>query len=291
MLSLVVPIYNSEETIGKCIESIQLQTFSDIELILVDDGSTDNSGRICDDYAVNDDRIKVIHQENKGRTEARWQGVQQANGSWVTFVDSDDMLPKDALANLYEKADDETDIVLGNGQELPDERREVIPMEDFRHLTVRGDGTIGVPWGSLYRRSCLTAYLFDLPREIMMGEDYIFWLRLVLSTEKPVKVVYKNVYTKGDDHTSNCFPWTAAYAQRINELRVSSIPQEQRHLYFHDILHDRVDNLFAVAVYQSRREWKKSPFYQEILKDTTLSLKQRLFLAIPSLKLRRWLSR
>ena len=69
MLSLVVPIYNSEETIGKCIESIQLQTFSDIELILVDDGSTDNSGRICDDYAVKDNRIKVIHQENKGRTE------------------------------------------------------------------------------------------------------------------------------------------------------------------------------------------------------------------------------
>jgi len=233
----------------------------------------------------------VVHQANKGRIEARHVGVQQAKGEWLAFVDSDDQLPPYAIADLYEKVDDDTDIVLGNGNELPDERREVIPMDDFRHLAVRGDGTIGVPWGSLYRREVITPYLFDLSRDVVSGEDYIFWLRLVFSTERPVKVVYKNVYTKSTDRTSGYFKWTADYAQMLNKLRVSAIPESQRDFYFDDILHDRIANLFDVSVDQSAKEWRHSQYYRDILRDTQLSLKQRLFLAIPSLRLRRLLVR
>ena len=287
MVSVIVPVYNSEHTIGKCIESILSQTFSAVELVLINDGSTDKSGQICDDYALRDGRIKVIHQLNKGRIAARWASVEQSEGNWIAFVDSDDMLPETAIADLYEKADDDTDIILGNGQKLPNEHRVVIPMEEFRHKAVSAEGTIGVPWGSLYRRSVITAYLFDLSRDVISGEDYIFWLRLVFSTNRPVKVVYKNVYTKSEDRTSGYFKWTAAYAQMLNELRISSIPEEQRSKYAADMLHDRIANLFDIAVNESRTGWKHSQFYQDILHDTTLSFKQKLFLSIPSLWVRK----
>ena len=288
-ISVIVPIYNSADTLSKCIESILNQTFTDIELILVDDGSTDGGGNICDSYASKDQRIHVIHQSNKGRTEARKAGVSQAMGEWLCFVDSDDTLPIDSLSFLHGAADDSTDIVLGNGYTLPNEQRKQIPMAEFRHLAVRAEGNIGLPWGSLYRRSILSPYLFNIPRHIMMGEDYIFWLRLVFSTEKPVNVVYETVYHKGDDHTCNTFQWTSDYCYQLNEFRIGAIPAEQRDEYLSDMISDRLENLYAVAVHEPQYIWRRSQYYQDIVSDMKrlnikLPIKKRLFLLMPHLK-------
>lgn len=295
-ISIIVPIYNSEDTIGDCIESLIKQSFSHIDIILVNDGSSDQSGSICDDYQTKDDRIQVIHQSNKGRTEARHVGVQHAKGEWVAFVDSDDRLPETAIADLYEETSDDTDIILGNGYTLAEEHRNTIPMSDFRHLAVRGEGSIGVPWGSLYRKEKLTHYLFDLPRNIIMGEDYIFWLRLVFSTDKPVKIVYKSVYDKGSEHTSNSFPWTADYCYELNEYRKAAIPVNYYDLFLPDLLKDRIANLFSVAICQPKKHWRYSRYYLDIVADmhtihSGFSWKQRLFLSIPSLKVRQWITR
>ncbi len=295
IISVVVPVYNSEDTIGACIESILCQTLTPIELILVDDGSDDHSRTLCDSYADRDRRVRVRHQPNRGRAEARQEGVAMARGEWVAFVDSDDTLPPTSLADLLQLASPDTDIVLGNGHTLPGEQRTTIPLEDFRHLAVRGEGTIGVPWGSLYRRSLLAPALFDLPRDMPMGEDYIFWLRLVFVTHRPVHVLYKNVYCKGEEHTSNSFVWTADYAQRIDNYR-REVLARQHGTFDADRLHDRIANLFAVAVCSQRREWAASTFYKDILQDAQrlglpLSLKQRIFLALPSLRLRKFIGR
>ena len=288
-ISVVVPIYNSADTLSACIESIQNQTFSDIELILVDDGSTDGSSEICDNYTAKDHRIHVVHQPNKGRTEARKVGVNKATGEWLCFVDSDDTLPANALSILYSAVENDVDIVLGNGFTLPNEQRRQIPMTEFRHLAVRGEGNIGLPWGSLYRRNILSDYLFDIPRHIMMGEDYIFWLRLVFSTEKPVNVVYETVYQKGDDHTCSTFRWTSEYCYELNELRMEAIPAEQRDDYLSDTIDDRLVNLYAVAVHEPQRIWRCSPYYQDIIDDMKrlnrkLPFRKRLFLLMPHLK-------
>jgi glycosyltransferase involved in cell wall biosynthesis len=173
LISVIVPVYNSEDTILACIESILSQSFTDFELIVVDDGSNDDSGKICEEYICKDDRINVIHQTNKGRTEARWTGVMQSKGDWICFVDSDDTLPIDSLYNLQYAISEETNIILGNGYSLAPESRTVIPMDEFRYMAIRADGNIGLPWGSLYRKTIVTHYLFDIPRHIMMGEDYI----------------------------------------------------------------------------------------------------------------------
>lgn len=295
-VSVVIPIYNSEAYIASCIESVLGQTFHDFEMILVDDGSKDASGAICDDFARRDDRIKVRHQSNMGRTEARAQGVWMAQGEWITFVDSDDCLPPDALAKLFAATSTETDIVLGNGYMLPEAfRKPVIAIDEFRHLTVRAEGSIGLPWGSFYRRTLLLPWVFDLPRHIVNGEDYLFWLRLVFLTDKAVHVVTDSVYDKGEEHTCNTFVWTAEYCYELNELRKASIPSASHDLYLTDMLHDRIDNLFNVAVWSNRRSWIKSDFYHDILGDMqkcgqSFSLKQRLFLSIPSRWVRKQLS-
>ena len=297
-ISVIVPVYNSADTIGECIESVLHQYFSSFELVIIDDGSHDGSGAICDGYVGDNHHVRVIHQENRGRTAARAAGVRESKGRWVCFVDSDDQLPYTALADLYKRADDATDIVFGNGYTLDGEQRPTIPMSDFRHLAVRAEGTIGVPWGSLYRRSVLTPYLFDVPSHIVNGEDYLFWLRLVFSTERPVNVVYEKVYEKGDDHTSNCFKWTSEYCYELNELRKTSIPQALHQEYLSDMIADRLENMFSVAQWSKRSEWADSRYYCELLSDMAsqgmkLSLKSRLYFALPFLWLRRlyaWVS-
>ena len=103
-ISVIVPVYNVENKITRCIDSILTQTFTDYELILVDDGSSDRSGEICDEYAANDHRIKVIHQKNAGPSAARNAGIRVAEGAFIAFVDSDDYVHCNYLGALYDHA-------------------------------------------------------------------------------------------------------------------------------------------------------------------------------------------
>ncbi len=99
-LSIVIPVYQVKYTLSRCVESVLNQSFSDYEMILVDDGSTDGSEQICDDYALADSRIKVIHQENKGLSSARNAGLVAASGTYITFIDSDDYIGDNTLSIL-----------------------------------------------------------------------------------------------------------------------------------------------------------------------------------------------
>ena len=116
LISVVVAVYNIEKYIGECIESILNQTFSDFELILVDDGSTDKSSEICDSYKAKDSRVRVIHQQNKGPSGARNTGIKVAMGKYVYFVDSDDLLHKDTLKSFVDILgnDNNYDCIMGS---------------------------------------------------------------------------------------------------------------------------------------------------------------------------------
>ena len=104
-LSVIIPIYNTEKYLRDCIESILAQTFTDFELILVDDGSADRSGAICDEYCQLDGRIKVIHQKNGGVTVARKRGTEAASGDYISFIDSDDWIEPNMYHDMWKKAD------------------------------------------------------------------------------------------------------------------------------------------------------------------------------------------
>lgn len=101
LISVIVPVFNSEKFLDRCINSIINQTYKNLEIILVDDGSTDNSGKICDDYAIKDKRIKVIHKKNGGASSARNAGIDLSKGKYIGFVDSDDWIEKDTYEILY----------------------------------------------------------------------------------------------------------------------------------------------------------------------------------------------
>jgi len=105
VLSIIVPVYNTKKYLKQCVDSIIGQSYTDIEILLIDDGSTDGAGNICDEYQCADSRIKVIHQENKGLASARYTGVQNAEGKYIGFVDSDDWIAIDMYEHLMTVAE------------------------------------------------------------------------------------------------------------------------------------------------------------------------------------------
>ncbi len=115
-ISVIIPVYNVENYLRECVDSVLNQTFSDYEIILVDDGSTDISGKICDKYAVKDDRVNVIHKKNGGLSNARNVGLKKAVGEYIYFLDSDDYIKTDALEKLYNTAiSEKADVVFFDG--------------------------------------------------------------------------------------------------------------------------------------------------------------------------------
>ena len=104
-ISIIIPVYNVEKYLDRCIDSIINQSLKDIEIILVDDGSPDNCPQLCDEWAKKDSRIKVIHKENAGLGMARNTGMQHATGEYIAFIDSDDYVDLDMYAKLLEKAE------------------------------------------------------------------------------------------------------------------------------------------------------------------------------------------
>lgn len=116
LVSVVIPVYNVEQYLNECVDSVLDQTYSDYEIILVDDGSTDNSGKLCDDYLSVDNRIKVIHRENGGLSAARNTGMDAATGDYIYFLDSDDYIESVTLERLVHTAKtDDADIVFFDG--------------------------------------------------------------------------------------------------------------------------------------------------------------------------------
>ena len=115
LISVVVPVYNVEQYIDRCITSIEKQTYSHLQIILVDDGSTDSSGKKCDLLAKGDKRIQVIHKTNGGLSSARNEGIKVAQGEYITFIDSDDFFQPDSIEYLYGLIKNyQADIAVGN---------------------------------------------------------------------------------------------------------------------------------------------------------------------------------
>ena len=113
LFSIIIPVYNLEKYLRECVDSILTQTFTDFELILVDDGTKDKSGIICDEYAKKDERVKVIHQENAGQAVARNTGTDIAQGEYIIYIDSDDYICDSAfLSKLAEKTKNQTEVIL-----------------------------------------------------------------------------------------------------------------------------------------------------------------------------------
>lgn len=190
MISVIVPVYNTEKYLEKCVRSIQNQVMTDIEIILVDDGSTDSSGKICDILARGDRRIKVIHKLNGGLVSARKAGVLSARGRYVGFVDSDDWTEKEMFQNMYQRAvQADADIVAGGYLEdiqgLCQSRKNVLKAGVYRSEEERAYfyknmlncdecfclGIQPFLWNKLVRRELAERYILQMEDSIRVGED------------------------------------------------------------------------------------------------------------------------
>lgn len=202
LISVIVPVYKVENYLHSCVDSILNQTYSNLEIILVDDGSPDGCGQICDAYNQMDSRVKVIHQENAGVGVARNSGMKMASGEYIMFVDSDDWLAPDAIQTLYDRLiADSSAFAMGKHTDAYEDGRlnesSCAWMQDSvlsgAELLGRMDGRYNVPvaaWAKLYRREVLEQILY--PR-LKCAEDLWVFPDIVDGCER-ISVVGKTIY-------------------------------------------------------------------------------------------------
>ncbi len=203
LLSVIIPVFKAEKSLCKCIDSIILQTYKNLEIILVDDGSPDNCPAICDDYARKDNRIKVIHKQNEGVSSARNTGLENANGEYIAFVDSDDYID----VTMYEKLMNEA--VLNNreivfcGYNLIEEGKITPKIEPQLELTLTNkqyyynfiryskNAVYGYIWRMVVKSEIAKSIKFN--SELFIAEDLIYLLQ-ILDKTKHISVVNEYLY-------------------------------------------------------------------------------------------------
>lgn len=183
MISVIVPVYKAEKYLHRCIDSILAQTYTDFELLLIDDGSPDRSGEICDEYAKQDSRVRVFHKTNGGVSSARNLGLDNAKGDWITFVDADDYIHLDFLKEYSRH--EEVDLVVGSFKVVGskeewagsiNERKYNI--QHIREEILRISLLINfqTPWAKFFRREIIIANNLKFDEKIFSSEDWLFVL-------------------------------------------------------------------------------------------------------------------
>jgi len=192
--SVILPIYNVEKYLAECIESVLSQSFKDYELILVDDGSKDGSGRICDEYAQKDSRIKVLHKENGGLSDARNYGTERASGDYIVYIDSDDyVVSTEFLSDLNEKiANTHSDVVLYKYSKFFDDTKaladctfslsfaeKINDPDELLYELVKHDAYYGMAWVKAFRRELVEKNDIKFQKGLL-GEDMDWYFDIVL---------------------------------------------------------------------------------------------------------------
>lgn len=193
-VTLIVPVYRAERYIRKCVDSILGQTYGNIELLLVDDGSPDNSGEICDEYANKDKRVKVFHEENSGVSTARNLALDNVGGKWVMFVDSDDWLEPDCLSACVETAEkNDLDLLQFASKRVDDEGNILLDekYEDTGLLSrdeyINSADRLSV-WGNLLRNDIIRKNHIRFDKDLKLGEDQLFIFRYAFHCKRCMKI-------------------------------------------------------------------------------------------------------
>lgn len=301
-ISVIVPVYNVENTLNRCIDSIISQTFQDYEIVLVDDGSPDSSSVICDYYAMHYNNIHVIHKENGGLSSARLAGYESARGSYICFVDSDDYITEDYLSVLYNAITNEDCQMAMCGYNLISMHRSQIVRLPFGDGACASKedilqyiyGILGRPingvklpcfvWNKMYKKELIESDYFMSERKFFM-EDHVFNL-LYAKKIKKIAVIDKPLYC----YTVNLHSLTNRY--RINKwemyknliafmreyVRTESLPVEAEKIILESGMHwliDALDNTTRLSSYSTykceiKNIWKDK-LVQEIIQHSAYS--------------------
>lgn len=289
-ISVIIPVYNAEATLNKCVDSVLGQQFADFELILVDDGSKDGSLQICEEYTRRDSRVTIIHKENGGVSSARNRGLEIAKGKWVMFVDSDDYLGDGFLQNEELTAD----IVFGNYLNVIDAREaggfssKVMREASLGNVVARygNDTILRGPCAKWFRRDLIGNIRF--PEDMKVGEDTCFVWQYLSRCQTYVVLPQSTYYVRLSAMTSEQkYGMKVDYAvQSLTRLKASFEPMAahlgvKRSLFFSFI------GYFKLV---SSDEWKQNrslwygkhcikDFYRYVWPDLSVKQKVRLMMA------------
>ncbi len=273
-ISIIVPIYKAEKTLKRCVDSILEQTFDDFELLLIDDGSPDKSGEICDEYARSDSRVRVFHKENGGVSSARNLGLDNARGKWVMFVDSDDELSSkfsDVDVSLFR--DDMVAfppvVVKANGER---ERFSFVTSDckyvcfDFAPLLCTY--IIRTPWAKFYKRSAIGQLRFDT--NLRFGEDFVFNMQFLKRAESFRYDNTKSFYLYYDAPID----FYGKYAMSIEESVATMVQLfdaywslEVKNEEFERTYFLMMKRLCQTAIYKNPQAWFRAPKVKSIYKN------------------------
>jgi len=186
MISIIVPVYNVEKYLQRCVDSILVQSFGDYELILIDDGSTDASGSMCDAYAARDNRVRVYHDNNQGVSAARNHGIDVATGEWIAFIDSDDYILPDYLQSMYHNTEKfDCDLVMTGIKRLYEDNASKVIIREWQEGVYNVDELDKLydlkilqyqkgPVIKLFKRSIINDYALRFNDKVRSGEDALF---------------------------------------------------------------------------------------------------------------------
>ena len=193
--SIIIPVYNVEPYIKKCLDSVSSQTFKDYEVIIVDDGSKDNSGKIVDEYATKNEHFKVIHQENKGVSAARNAGIQASNSDYICFVDSDDYIDKEFLEMFHlEVVNDEPDVIICGVTVLSQKKTENKVFYENNTAKIKymllTDKWPSWVWNKCFRKKSFSDFSF---REGKIFED-MYFIGNIIKEARTIRCITKSLY-------------------------------------------------------------------------------------------------
>ena len=306
MISIIIPVYKAEKYLHRCVDSILAQSHTDFELLLIDDGSPDNCGPICDEYAVKDNRVRVFHKENGGVSSARNLGIKHAQGEWLAFIDSDDYVHVDYLKELY-GYNEGADLIIGSFQMIGSSIfvNGIIQINTFTRTQLKkalllygGGENFGCACFKLYRRTIIAKHNILYDENISASEDWLFTLEYlkyvcgVCTSDKPYYYYERGNTESLSQHIRNFDTYFYAMEQFYNKVHdiESYLEIEDLDFLYIDVIRNYIRKQVSYLYYNQTdgynekiKKIKKlinNPYVKIVLKDKTRSKgrkKYRLF--------------
>ena len=296
VISVIIPVYNVEDYIGECLDSLKAQTYKNLEIILIDDESTDNSGNICDDYAIRDDRIKVIHKKNGGAASARNEGLKIATGEYLTFVDSDDYLDAESYEYMINKIQEYNADLIQCGlrriykNKIVDYKNDVLVSKitefDVESYLKRYtfDWTCGLIWDKLFKRELFDGIYFETGHKV---DDEFFTYQGVMNAKKIIcspEIFYnyrqrKSSVVNETDSLERMLFDRIDFLQKRRKNIISRFPNLKQDFDFHyldNLMYTSKESFVTVDVVKQIQKQTKSYIKNE--KHCKMNWKYRLLL-------------
>lgn len=283
LVSIIIPIYNSSKFLTNLLNNLVSQSYENIEIVLIDDGSKDDSLQICKKFQQQDKRIKIISKENGGVSSARNKGIEIANGKYITFIDSDDNINRNYINTLISNVEENSVVKINTKNAL---RETIIPREKYIKDIVSGKEK-GVCWGYLFEKKILNDIRFDVNTSYM--EDTIFIIRYLFRVSKvkslKEKLYYHKVNEEGLTNSNKLIEKIDGYIYSINKIEKMLIDNGMQINLYKKNIENRKIKLIEAELAKAKnikeiQEIIQNKNVTEIMETKKVNLKYKLFMQI-----------